>query len=48
MEAKVLQCRAQTILHTRAFNLSEVNLLRKTLEIKFNLKTNIIEKVPNQ
>lgn len=38
----------ETILHTRAFKESEVNLLRKALETKFGLITRIIEKMPNQ
>lgn len=37
-----------TILHTRAFKLEEVDLLRKALEINFSLITRVTEKVPNQ
>jgi hypothetical protein len=38
----------ETILHTRAFKLEEVDLLRKALEINFSLRTRVTEKVPNQ
>jgi hypothetical protein len=40
----------ETILHTRAFKKSEIDLLRlrKALEINFSLQSRIIEKVPNQ
>lgn len=38
----------ETYLHTRAFTLEEINLLRKTLKINFNLNTSAIEKVSNQ
>jgi hypothetical protein len=35
-------------LHTRAFTLQEVNLLRKVIEDNFYLKTSATEKVSNQ
>lgn len=38
----------ETILHTRAFILEEINLLRKALESNFSLRTRLTEKVQNQ
>lgn len=35
-------------MHTRAFELEEIHLLRKALEVNFSLRTRLTEKVQNQ